>query len=213
MGAGSICSNLKSDGSNIVIRAASPIDTGLRKIGGILADGADVGCSCVLNPGTVIGGGFSVGGNSLGKTQPRRASYVSSTSSSAERISDERNVDNVILVDLDSYESIVEKSADTTIYPASMTKVMSLLVACENMKSLNTKLKVAKKYVDYAYNVGGSLFGIKQGDELDTQDLLYLTSYYSDTVAVLMLADHIAGSEENFVKLMKTRETSSLIGT
>lgn len=160
------------------------------------------------NPGTVIGGGFSVGGNSLGKTQPRRASYVSSTSSSAERISDERNVDNVILVDLDSYESIVEKSADTTIYPASMTKVMSLLVACENMKSLNTKLKVAKKYVDYAYNVGGSLFGIKQGEELDTQDLLYLTSYYSDTVAVLMLADHIAGSEENFVKLMndKARE-------
>ena len=55
MGAGSICSNLKSDGSNVVIRAERDYETGLRKIGGILGDYADVGCSCVLNPGTVIG--------------------------------------------------------------------------------------------------------------------------------------------------------------
>ena len=55
MGAGSICSNLKSDGKNIVIHADTPIETGLRKIGGILADDADVGCGCVINPGTVIG--------------------------------------------------------------------------------------------------------------------------------------------------------------
>ena len=55
MGAGSICSNLKSDGKNIVIHADTPIETGLRKIGGILADDADIGCGCVINPGTVIG--------------------------------------------------------------------------------------------------------------------------------------------------------------
>ena len=55
MGAGSICSNLKSDGKNVVIHAKEDIDTGLRKVGGILGDYADVGCSCVLNPGTVIG--------------------------------------------------------------------------------------------------------------------------------------------------------------
>ena len=55
MGAGSICSNLKRDGKNIVIHADTPIETGLRKIGGILADDADVGCGCVINPGTVIG--------------------------------------------------------------------------------------------------------------------------------------------------------------
>ena len=60
MGAGSICSNLKSDGSNIVIRAEKDYETGLRKIGGILADHADIGCSCVLNPGTVIGKNTSV---------------------------------------------------------------------------------------------------------------------------------------------------------
>ena len=55
MGAGSICSNLKSDGKNIVIHGDTDIESGLRKIGGILGDHADIGCQCVLNPGTVIG--------------------------------------------------------------------------------------------------------------------------------------------------------------
>ncbi len=60
MGAGSICSNLKSDGKAVVIHGDEDYETGLRKIGGILADGADVGCGCVLNPGTVIGKNTSV---------------------------------------------------------------------------------------------------------------------------------------------------------
>ncbi len=60
MGAGSICSNLKSDGKAVVIHSDNDYETGLRKIGGILADGADIGCGCVLNPGTVIGKNTSV---------------------------------------------------------------------------------------------------------------------------------------------------------
>lgn len=60
MGAGSICSNLKSDGKAVVIHGDENYETGLRKIGGILADGADIGCGCVLNPGTVIGNNTSV---------------------------------------------------------------------------------------------------------------------------------------------------------
>ena len=60
MGAGSICSNLKSDGKPVVIHGDTDYETGLRKIGGILADHADVGCGCVLNPGTVIGKNTSV---------------------------------------------------------------------------------------------------------------------------------------------------------
>ena len=59
-GAGTICSNLKSDGKNIVIKGDKNYETGLRKIGGILADGADVGCGSVINPGTVIGKNTSV---------------------------------------------------------------------------------------------------------------------------------------------------------
>ena len=55
LGAGAICSNLKADKTNVVIHADTDMETGLRKIGAILADGADIGCGCVLNPGTVVG--------------------------------------------------------------------------------------------------------------------------------------------------------------
>ena len=55
MGAGSICSNLKSDGKNIVIHGDKEYETGLRKIGAFLGDHADIGCGSVLNPGTIIG--------------------------------------------------------------------------------------------------------------------------------------------------------------
>ncbi len=60
LGAGSICSNLKTDGKPVVIHSGVNYETGLRKIGGILADGADVGCGCVLNPGTILGKNTSV---------------------------------------------------------------------------------------------------------------------------------------------------------
>lgn len=55
MGAGSICSNLRSDGKNVVVHADKDYETGLRKFGAILGDRADVGCGSVLNPGTIIG--------------------------------------------------------------------------------------------------------------------------------------------------------------
>ena len=156
-------------------------------------------------PNSIIGGGVSIGGNSVGKTVPKRSSYISSVSSSVANLGDQIRSDNVILIDLDTYQSIAEKSADTQIYPASMTKVMSLLVACENLKSLKTKLTVTKEITDYAQQMGGSGIGLKVGDELTTQDLLYLTAYSSDTVAVIMLANHVAGSEANFVAKMNEK--------
>lgn len=60
MGAGSILSNLKSGGSNIVIHGEKEYETGLRKIGGFLGEHADIGCGSVLNPGTIIGKNTSV---------------------------------------------------------------------------------------------------------------------------------------------------------
>ena len=55
MGAGSILSNLKSGGSNVVIHGDRDYETGLRKIGAFLGEHADIGCGSVLNPGTIIG--------------------------------------------------------------------------------------------------------------------------------------------------------------
>lgn len=55
MGAGSILSNLRSDGKPVIIHnEGEDIPTGIRKIGAFLADHADIGCGSVLNPGTII---------------------------------------------------------------------------------------------------------------------------------------------------------------
>lgn len=56
MGAGSICSNVKSDKKLVVVKDGDEkIETGLKKFGAMLADHVEVGCGSVLNPGTVIG--------------------------------------------------------------------------------------------------------------------------------------------------------------
>lgn len=55
MGAGSICSNVKSDKTLVTVRGGGePIETGLKKFGAILGDHVEVGCNSVLNPGTVL---------------------------------------------------------------------------------------------------------------------------------------------------------------
>lgn len=54
-GAGTVCSNLKSDGKNIVIHGDKEYETDLRKIGAFVGDYGDCGCNAVLNPGTIIG--------------------------------------------------------------------------------------------------------------------------------------------------------------
>ena len=56
MGAGSITSNVKSDHSLVTVNVGSEkISTGLKKFGAMLGDHVEIGCTCVLNPGTVIG--------------------------------------------------------------------------------------------------------------------------------------------------------------
>ena len=56
MGAGSIVSNLKSDGKNITVKDGDEkMETGLRKFGAIVGDNVEIGCNSVLNPGTVVG--------------------------------------------------------------------------------------------------------------------------------------------------------------
>jgi NDP-sugar pyrophosphorylase family protein len=57
LGAGVICSNLRLDQSEVLVRQpdGSLTGTGLRKFGAILGDGAEVGCNAVLNPGSVLG--------------------------------------------------------------------------------------------------------------------------------------------------------------
>lgn len=61
LGAGSITSNIKADKANVVIHGdGEEFATGLRKMGAMLGDWADIGCNSVLNPGSVIGRGARV---------------------------------------------------------------------------------------------------------------------------------------------------------
>ena len=61
LGAGAITSNVKSDKSTVVIRTHEKrFDTGRKKVGAIVGDLVEVGCGCVLNPGTVLGRGCTV---------------------------------------------------------------------------------------------------------------------------------------------------------
>ena len=55
LGAGAICSNLRSDGREVTVRAEQSYPTGMRKLGAMLGDHVEVGCGCVLNPGTIVG--------------------------------------------------------------------------------------------------------------------------------------------------------------
>jgi len=61
LGAGVILSNFKSFHGNVTVEMnAQPFDTGLRKFGALLGDGAEVGCNAVLNPGSIVGRGAIV---------------------------------------------------------------------------------------------------------------------------------------------------------
>lgn len=61
MGAGAVTSNIKNDKTNVVIKAGEgKFETGLRKMGAVLGDHVQVGCNCVLNPGTIVGKDTSI---------------------------------------------------------------------------------------------------------------------------------------------------------
>ncbi len=60
LGAGVICSNLKNSGQDVVVHGECDYETGRRKLGAILGDGADISCGCILNPGCVVGMNTSV---------------------------------------------------------------------------------------------------------------------------------------------------------
>ena len=144
--------------------------------------------------------------NKLYPTIPSRTSYVIGKSENVIRI-DSSSVTSgySILVELSSYNSVAEKNADSKIYPASMTKVMTLVVACERITDFTEKLTVTQEISDFMAQQGGSGVGLKVGDSYTVEDLLYLVSYQSDTTATLLLAQRVAGSEDAFVALMNQK--------
>ncbi|MBQ9086364.1 MAG: D-alanyl-D-alanine carboxypeptidase [Clostridia bacterium] len=140
----------------------------------------------------------------LYSTVPSRSDYFIENSSSYQTVS---GIDSeyTILLDLSSYEAVAGLNADTRICPASMTKIMTLLIACENITSLTEKVTVSAASVTYQANHGASGLAWTGGEVLSVEDLLYLIYFRSDTVACLTMAEYLAGSEANFVSMMNQK--------
>ncbi len=111
-----------------------------------------------------------------------------------------------VLVDMDTNVTIAGKEEDAKVYPASMTKVMTLLVACENAKSPTDRMTVTQEMIDYQTQKGASgMMGFSAGESITVEDALFLVNYNSDTVACLLLAEYVAGSEAAFVEKMNQK--------
>ena len=117
----------------------------------------------------------------------------------------EVNANFAILVDADAGLVVAEKNGSAKMYPASMTKVMTLLVACEHITDLNEKLEITQDIVDYVKKEGASNCGFKAGEQVTMLDLLYGLILPSGADAALALVRRIAGSEEQFVVLMNQK--------
>lgn len=114
---------------------------------------------------------------------------------------------HAILVDLTEGVAVAERMADERIYPASMTKVMTVLVAAEALTAaeLETLVTVSPETVDAAIREGASRAGFEAGERVKLIDLLYGAALPSGADATATLAQYIAGSEEKYVELMNQK--------
>lgn len=142
-------------------------------------------------------------------TVPSRSDYEISNGSNYDTI-DGISTKHALLLDLKSYQAIAGKGADTRVCPASMTKVMTVLVVCENLKSLDDKLAYTAEVIYESQKGDGSGQSAlwMEGNEFTVENLLYLAFLQSDTAACKTLANYIAGNEDAFTELMnqKARE-------
>lgn len=100
---------------------------------------------------------------------------------------------------------IAEKNSDTKIYPASLTKVLTLLVAVENIKNFDDTFTFTSELIDPAYIAGASMAGFSPGESVPVRDLLYGAVLPSGADATAALAVYVAGSEDKFVELMNRK--------
>ena len=111
--------------------------------------------------------------------------------------------DYALLCELNTLTAVAGLRATERMYPASMTKLMTFIVAYENAPDLSALITVTealkRQYPE------GSRVGIDVGDMMTVEQMLYALLLSSDTDAALGLATHVAGSEEAFVALMNQK--------
>lgn len=119
--------------------------------------------------------------------------------------------DSILLVNMDSDQVVFEKDADSKRYPASTTKIMTYIVAVENIDDLdNTKIPIKQSVLDKLKNTGSSLANVEAhvGKTMSAIDLLYSMMVPSGNDAAMVLADYVGkGNIDNFVALMNKKAT------
>ena len=122
-----------------------------------------------------------------------------------------------VLINLETGKIVAQKNSDTTFSPASMTKVMTLIVACENLtvEDLDRQVPLTHEVVEYVTtgNYLGTELSLPQisngitciGDTYSIKDLLYGIGVSSAADCTYMIVKEVAGSEEAFVNMMNAK--------
>jgi D-alanyl-D-alanine carboxypeptidase (penicillin-binding protein 5/6) len=132
---------------------------------------------------------------------------VYTVSKTADTVQLGENIDSAyaVLIDLQSDTILAEKNADAVISPASMTKILTLLVAAEHVTDLDDTFTMTIDITDYCYQNGCSVVGLDVGETVTVRELLYGTILPSGADAALGLAYYVSGSQEAFVDLMNEK--------
>ena len=113
--------------------------------------------------------------------------------------------ENALLIDLESNTVLVQKNADARIYPASMTKVMTVLVAAEHIENWDETFTMTQSIIDPLFLADASMAGFVHGEEVSMTELLYGAVLPSGAEATQALAIVTAGSEEAFAALINEK--------
>lgn len=124
---------------------------------------------------------------------------------SAAEFCGELSAQSAILIEPESGKVLYERNADERRYPASVTKVMTLLLVFEALDSGRLKMDDTVTASEYASSMGGSQIFLSPGEKMSAEDMIKSVIIASANDAATALAEHIAGSEDAFVALMNKR--------
>ncbi|WP_312870017.1 D-alanyl-D-alanine carboxypeptidase family protein [Fontibacillus panacisegetis] len=115
------------------------------------------------------------------------------------------NSKSAILIDADTGTVIFEKKSHEKLPPASITKIMTMLLTMEAIDKGKLKLTDKVTASEYASSMGGSQIFLEPGEQMTVDELLKGVAMASGNDASVALAEKIAGTEKNFVKMMNDR--------
>ena len=112
---------------------------------------------------------------------------------------------NAVLINLDEGKVVASRDGDVRINPASMTKILTLLVAAEHIEDLDDTYEMTQEIGDFVFSKDCSQVGFSVGEKVTVRDMLYGTILPSGADAAMCLAEYIAGSQEEFVAMMNDK--------